>query len=46
MMGAWEEISIYFVNGLIPYSEYLWMVPIVGISVYALYKARKMVSEI
>lgn len=45
-MSAWDEITAYFADGYLPYSEYLWMVPIVCISLYALYKAKKMVSEI
>lgn len=45
-MSNWEIMLDYFTDGLIPYSEYLWMVAILGVSIYALLKARKMVSEI
>lgn len=45
-MDNWSAMIDYFADGIIPYSEYLWMVTIVAVSAYALYKAKKMVSEI
>lgn len=45
-MSNWDVWVDYFANGLIPESKYLWIAVIIGISVYALYKSRKIVSEI
>ncbi|MBR4503877.1 MAG: hypothetical protein IKP20_02750 [Candidatus Methanomethylophilaceae archaeon] len=45
-MSNWDIWLDYFKEGLIPYSEYLWMALIVGICGYALYKSRKIVSEL
>ena len=45
-MSNWDVWIDYFQDGPIPFAEYIWIAVIVGISVYALYKARKIVSEL
>ncbi|MCL2032188.1 MAG: hypothetical protein FWG96_02835 [Methanomassiliicoccaceae archaeon] len=43
----WEEIAeSYFSNGIIPKGEYVFMALILGVCVLALWRARKMVSDI
>ncbi len=44
-MTDWDIYLDYFSNGIIPHSEYVWVVVAFGLCAYALYKARKMVSE-
>ena len=43
---SWEIVKEFFVNGLVPYSEYFYMIFIVGLSVVALWVARTMVSRV
>lgn len=46
MSGTWDTVVTYFAEGIIPKSEYIYMIVIVGLCIVALWKARKMVSEI
>ncbi len=45
-MSNWDVYMDYFENGIIPGSEYLWIVVVLGISIYALWKSRKIVSKL
>ncbi|MDR1404605.1 MAG: hypothetical protein LBJ20_03445 [Candidatus Methanoplasma sp.] len=45
-MSAWATVESFFSAGIIPKSEYVYMIVIVGLCAWALWKARKMVSEI
>lgn len=45
MDAVWDAYFAYFEAG-IPLSEYLWIVVVFGISFYALFTARRMVSKI
>ncbi|MDR0523577.1 MAG: hypothetical protein LBG62_04065 [Candidatus Methanoplasma sp.] len=45
-MDNWEVIVDFFSNGPIPKSEYVWMVFVIGLGVFALWKSRKMVSDL
>lgn len=45
-MSSWDVVVTFFQDGIIPKSEYVYMVVIVGLCVVALWRARKMVSEI
>ncbi len=45
-MSSWEVVQAFFADGIIPKSEYVYMIVIVGLCIYALYKARKMVSDV
>ena len=42
----WEEMETYFSDGIIPKGEYVFMVLIIGVCVLALWRARKMVSDV
>jgi hypothetical protein len=44
-MSNWEIIVDFFKEG-IPFSEYIWVPIILGVSFSALYVARKMVSDV
>jgi len=48
MIDNWEALVEYFTRDgtIIPYSEYVWIIAIVGLGIFALWKSRKMVSEI
>jgi hypothetical protein len=46
MSTSWNTVTAFFQDGLIPKSEYVYMIVIVGLCVIALWKARKMVSDI
>lgn len=45
-MSNWDIYMDYFANAVIPYSEYLWIVVVMGISIYALLKSRNIVSKL
>jgi len=46
-MGFNLDVMIdYFANALVPNLMYVWAIVAIGLCAYALYKARKMVSEI
>jgi hypothetical protein len=45
-MSSWDTVVEYFAPGIIPKSEYVYMVVIVGLCIVALWRARKMVSDI
>jgi len=45
-MSSWEIVVDFFSNGIIPKSEYVYMAVIIVTCVVALWKARRMVSEI
>jgi hypothetical protein len=42
---SWQVIVDYCANG-IPYSQYIWMGLIIVLGVWAVIKAKKMISEI
>ena len=44
-MNNWDAIMEFFAEG-IPYSEYIWVPIILGVSFAALYVAKKMVSDV
>jgi hypothetical protein len=44
-MNNWEAISEFFADG-VPLSDYIWVPPIIGISLLALYVAKKMVGDV
>jgi hypothetical protein len=44
-MNNWEAVTAFFADG-IPYSEYIWIPLIIGISLAALYVAKKMVGDV
>jgi len=46
MIDNWDAMLDYFSEGVIPHSEYMWIVVIIGLGIYALWKSRKMVSEL
>ncbi|MCL1811405.1 MAG: hypothetical protein FWG41_04225 [Methanomassiliicoccaceae archaeon] len=45
-MSSWEVVESFFEGGFIPKGEYVHMILIVGVCVIALWRARKMVSDI
>jgi hypothetical protein len=45
-MSSWDVIVDFFSEGIIPKSEYVYMAVILGLCVFALWKARRMVSDI
>ena len=44
-MSQWDLYSLYFVDGK-PYGEYISTIVIIGLCAFALWKARKMYSEL
>lgn len=42
-MSSWDICVDFFSNGIIPYSEYVWMITIVVVSAIGFVAARKMV---
>jgi hypothetical protein len=44
-MSNWDAIMEFFAGG-IPFAEYIWVPIIVGISLTALYVAKRMVSDV
>jgi hypothetical protein len=46
MIDNWEATMEYFSDGVIPYSQYVWIVAIVALGIFALWKSRRMVSEL
>jgi len=44
-MSNWDAILEFFADG-IPLSEYIWVPIIVGVSLAALYVAKRMVSDV
>lgn len=45
-MSNWEAVVDFFSQGIVPKSEYVYMIAIVGLCIAALWKARRMVSDI
>jgi len=45
-MSSWDTVVEFFSTSIIPKSEYLYMIFIVGLGIFALWKARKMVSDV
>jgi hypothetical protein len=45
-MSSWQVVVDFFANGIIPKSEYVYMAVILVTCVIALWRARKMVSDI
>ena len=43
--AAMEAYNAFWVNGLVPYSEYLWMITILVISILALWQARIFIKD-
>ncbi|WP_318786032.1 hypothetical protein [Methanimicrococcus hacksteinii] len=43
--AAMEAYDAFWVNGLVPYSEYMWMVAILIISILALWQARVFIRD-
>ncbi|MDR3280070.1 MAG: hypothetical protein LBT23_06125 [Synergistaceae bacterium] len=46
MSTSWDTVAVFFRNGMIPKSEYVYMIVIVGLCAFALWRARKMVTDI
>jgi hypothetical protein len=44
-MNNWDLVLEFFADG-IPFSEYIWVPLIIGVSLSALYVAKKMVSDV
>lgn len=44
-MSNWDAIAAFFAGGA-PLSEYIWVPLIVGISLAALYVAKRMVGDV
>lgn len=44
-MSQWDTYASYFVDG-IPYGEYISTIFIIGLCAFALWKARRMYSEL
>ena len=45
-MSTWDVVVDFFSTGYVPKGEYVYMIVIIGLCAVALWKARKMVSEI
>jgi len=43
---SWDVVVSYFSTGFIPKGEYAYMIIIIGLCAVALWRARKMVSDI
>jgi hypothetical protein len=43
---SWNTVASFFQDGLIPKSEYVYMIVIIGLCIIGLWRARKMVSDI
>jgi len=46
MSASWDIVASFFTDGIIPKGEYIHMILIIGVCVVALWRARKMVSDI
>jgi hypothetical protein len=45
-MASWDVVTEFFQDGIIPKSEYVYMIVIVALCIAGLWKARKMVTEV
>jgi len=45
-MSSWDVVVDFFSGSVIPASEYVYMIAIIGLGVVALWYARRMVADI